>query len=64
MPAPAITGCASAANFAMAWLTLDAKGEDLAARFGVTRASATRIANKLGLPPRRRGPKPQHRKRV
>lgn len=57
-----IPDCATAANFAMAWLTPGIKGEELAERFGISnRANTRRIAIQLGLPVRRRGPKPQRR---
>jgi len=59
-----ISDAATAANFAMAWLYEPlTKTEELAERFGLRhRIHTSYVASYLGLPPRRRGPKPQQRR--
>ena len=61
-----ISDAATAAYFAVAWLTEpQTKTDELAERFGyANREGVCRHAKFLGLPPRRRGAKPQRRRAI
>lgn len=61
-PGSAIYGTEAEEAFSAAWRDeKTTKTEEVAERFGVTRVTLSRTAKRLGLPPRRRGPKPQRR---